>query len=381
MLLISDPLLEFIFAAMYKLIRSFFFLFDAEKVHYFAMNALRFLCSVGFIRKLLAVGFQPNGKSLGYESWGLQFKNPVGLAAGFDKNAKYLRELEVLGFGFVEIGTVTPKPQDGNDKPRLFRLPKDKAIINRMGFNNDGVKVVAQRLKEWKQTQDTRHEEQGTSLTTHHSRLIIGGNIGKNKVTPNEDAWKDYEICFNELFDYVDYFVVNVSSPNTPGLRELQEKDSLHKILSHLQTLRAARLKLKAEEHIQKPILLKIAPDLTQSQLDDVIDLAKEIQLDGLVASNTTISREGLSTDASIVTAIGAGGLSGLPVKQRSTEIVQYIAQKLKGELPVMASGGIFTAADAKEKLNAGAALVQVWTGFIYEGPAIAKKICNNINQ
>lgn len=381
MLLISDPLLEFIFAAMYKLIRSFFFLFDAEKVHYFAMNALRFLCSVGFIRKLLAVGFQPNGKSLGYESWGLQFKNLVGLAAGFDKNAKYLRELEVLGFGFVEIGTVTPKPQDGNDKPRLFRLPKDKAIINRMGFNNDGVKVVAQRLKEWKQTQDARHKEQGTSLTTHHSRLIIGGNIGKNKVTPNEDAWKDYEICFNELFDYVDYFVVNVSSPNTPGLRELQEKDSLHKILSHLQTLRAARLKLKAEEHIQKPILLKIAPDLTQSQLDDVIDLAKEIQLDGLVASNTTISREGLSTDASIVTAIGAGGLSGLPVKQRSTEIVQYIAQKLKGEVPVMASGGIFTAADAKEKLNAGAALVQVWTGFIYEGPAIAKKICNNINQ
>ena len=381
MLLISDPLLEFIFAAMYKLIRSFFFLFDAEKVHYFAMNALRFFCSIGFMRKLLAAGFQAKAKDLAVERWGLEFKNPVGLAAGFDKNAKYLRELEVLGFGFVEIGTVTPKPQDGNDKPRLFRLPKDKAIINRMGFNNEGVKVVAQRLKEWKHTQDARYKAQGTTLITHRSSLIIGGNIGKNKVTPNEDAWKDYEICFTELFDYVDYFVVNVSSPNTPGLRELQEKDSLHKILSHLQTLRAERLKLKAEEHIQKPILLKIAPDLTQSQLDDVIDLAKEIQLDGLVASNTTISREGLSTDASIVTAIGAGGLSGLPVKQRSTEIVQYIAQKLKGEVPVMASGGIFTAADAKEKLNAGAALVQVWTGFIYEGPAIAKKICNNINQ
>jgi dihydroorotate dehydrogenase len=292
--------------------------------------------------------------------------------------------LEVLGFGFVEIGTVTPKPQDGNDTPRLFRLPKDKAIINRMGFNNEGVKVVVQRLKEWKQKADSRKpiaDSNDSRLSTTNYRLIIGGNIGKNKVTPNEDAWKDYEICFNELFDYVDYFVVNVSSPNTPGLRELQEKDSLHKILSHLQTLRAERLKLKAEEHIQKPILLKIAPDLTQSQLDDVIDLAREIQLDGLVASNTTISREGLTTDASVVTAIGAGGLSGLPVKQRSTEIVEYIAQKLKGEVPVMASGGIFTAADANEKLHAGAALVQVWTGFIYEGPAIAKKICNNINQ
>lgn len=249
---------------MYNLIRSFFFLFDAEKVHYFAMNALRFFCSIGFIRRLLTASFQPKSKDLAFESWGLEFKNRVGLAAGFDKNAKYLRELEVLGFGFVEIGTVTPKPQDGNDKPRLFRLPKDKAIINRMGFNNEGVKVVAQRLKEWKQAQDERNKAQGTSLITHRSSLIIGGNIGKNKVTPNEDAWKDYEICFNELFDYVDYFVVNVSSPNTPGLRELQEKDSLHKILSHLQTLRAERLKLKAEEHIQKPILLKIAPDLTQ---------------------------------------------------------------------------------------------------------------------
>ncbi|MBP6688277.1 MAG: dihydroorotate dehydrogenase (quinone), partial [Lacibacter sp.] len=200
---------------MYKLIRSFFFLFDAEKVHYFAMNALRCLCSISFIRKMLAASFQPTSKELAVERWGLKFKNPVGLAAGFDKNAKYLRELEVLGFGSVEIGTVTPKPQDGNDKPRLFRLPKDKAIINRMGFNNEGVKVVAQRLKEWKQQQDARYKVQGSTLITHSSSLIIAGNIGKNKVTPNEDAWKDYEICFNELFDYVDYFVVNVSSPNT----------------------------------------------------------------------------------------------------------------------------------------------------------------------
>ena len=376
--------MEFIFAAMYKLIRSFFFLFDAEKVHYFAMNALRFFCSIAPIRKMLAAGFQPASKSLSYESWGLEFKNRVGLAAGFDKNAKYLRELEVLGFGFVEIGTVTPKPQAGNDRPRLFRLPKDKAIINRMGFNNDGVEAVKKRLIEWKRKTDSQKslaDSTDSRLSTTNYRLIIGGNIGKNKVTPNEEAWKDYEICFNELFDFVDYFVVNVSSPNTPGLRELQEKDSLHKILSHLQTLRAERLKLKPDEHIQKPILLKIAPDLTQSQLDDVIDLAREIQLDGLVASNTTISREGLTTDPAVVTAIGAGGLSGLPVKQRSTEIVEYIAQKLKGEVPVMASGGIFTAADAQEKLNAGANLVQVWTGFIYEGPSIAKKICNNINQ
>lgn len=379
-MLICDRHLKFIFAGMYKLIRTFFFLFDAEKVHYFAMNALRFFCSIGFIKKILAANFQPTNKNLAFESWGLEFKNRVGLAAGFDKNAKYLRELEVLGFGFVEIGTVTPKPQDGNEQPRLFRLPKDKAIINRMGFNNDGVKLVAERLKKWKEkyeVQSTKHDH--SPLTTHHSRLIIGGNIGKNKVTPNEDAWKDYEICFNELFEYVDYFVVNVSSPNTPGLRELQEKDSLRKILSHLQTLRAERLKLKSGSVIEKPILLKIAPDLTQSQLDDVIDLAKEIQLDGLVASNTTISREGLITDAAIVTAIGAGGLSGLPVKQRSTEIVQYITQKTNGELPVIASGGIFTAADANEKLQAGAAFVQVWTGFIYEGPAIAKKICNGL--
>ena len=379
-MLICDRLLKFIFAGMYKLIRTFFFWFDAENVHYFAMNTLRFFCSIGFVRNILAANFQVKNKSLAFENWGLQFKNPVGLAAGFDKNAKYLRELEILGFGFVEIGTVTPKPQEGNDKPRLFRLPKDKAIINRMGFNNDGVKVVSERLKEWREKYEVRSTKyENSPLTTHHSQLIIGGNIGKNKVTPNEDAWKDYEICFNELFDYVDYFVVNVSSPNTPGLRELQEKDSLRKILSHLQTLRTERLKLKTDSIIEKPILLKIAPDLTQSQLDDVIDLAREIQLDGLVASNTTISREGLTTDAATVTTIGAGGLSGLPVKQRNTEIVRYIVEKTNGEIPVIASGGIFTAADANEKVNAGASLIQVWTGFIYEGPAIAKKICKGL--
>lgn len=372
-MLISDPVLEIIFAPMYKLIRSFFFLFDPEKVHYFAMNALNAFCSIGFLRKILASGFKPSSKKLQTEMWGLQFPNPVGLAAGFDKNASYLQELEVLGFGFVEIGTVTPLAQPGNERPRLFRLPEDQAIINRMGFNNEGVKAVVERLREWQLRQLAIAARQPKTL-----RMIIGGNIGKNKITPNEDAWKDYEICFNELFDFVDYFVVNVSSPNTPGLRELQEKDSLRKILSHLQTLRAERLKLKSENGVQKPILLKIAPDLTQSQLDDVIDLAQEIQLDGLVAANTTISRDNLSA-ASAEVSKENGGLSGKPLTKKSTEIVQYIHQKTNGSIPIMASGGIFTGNDAKEKFAAGASFVQVWTGFIYEGPAIAKKICNGL--
>ena len=345
---------------MYQLLRSVFFLFDAEKVHYFAMNTLKVLCSVGFIRNIIASLFRAKNNQP-YSLFNIQFPNKVGLAAGFDKNARYLRELEALGFGFVEIGTVTPKPQDGNEKPRLFRLPKDKAIINRMGFNNDGVEVVKKRMIDWQ-----------LNVRNEKSKMIIGGNIGKNKITPNEEAWKDYEICFNELYKYVDYFVVNVSSPNTPGLRELQEKESLRKILTHLQTLRLQKTNYK-------PILLKIAPDLTDEQLNDVIDLSTEIQLDGLVATNTTISREGLTTDNSRLSAIGAGGLSGLPVKKRSTEVVQYIHNKTKGSIPIIASGGIFTAADAKEKLNAGASLVQVWTGFIYEGPAIAKKICKGL--
>jgi dihydroorotate dehydrogenase len=364
---------------MYQLLRSVFFLFDAEKVHYFAMNVLKMLCGIGFVRKIIAASFKPK-KNLQYPLFNIQFPNKVGLAAGFDKNAKYLSELEALGFGFVEIGTVTPKPQEGNDKPRLFRLPADKAIINRMGFNNDGVKVVAERLKNWQQKVGRWAMNDGRNTTTNDQRsttngqrLIIGGNIGKNKITPNEEAWKDYEICFNELYEYVDYFVVNVSSPNTPGLRELQEKESLRKILTHLQMLRTQKTNYK-------PILLKIAPDLTNEQLDDVIDLSTEIKLDGLVATNTTISRKGLSEKSKVKSEkIGAGGLSGLPVKQRSTDVVRYIAQKTNGTIPVIASGGIFTAADAKEKLNAGASLVQVWTGFIYEGPAIARKICDGL--
>jgi len=332
------------------------------------MNCLRVLCSLGFLRKLLSSIFSPlANENLKSEILNLKFENPVGLGAGFDKNARYLRELEALGFGFVEIGTVTPLPQAGNDKPRLFRLPKDKALINRMGFNNDGVKVIAERLRQWQSTVDSQQ------TTVNSQRLIIGGNIGKNKITPNEDAWKDYEICFNELFDSEDYFVVNVSSPNTPGLRELQEKESLRKILRHLQMINNGKA-------VAKPILLKISPDLTLEQLNDVIDLAMEIKLDGLVATNTTIDRDGLEHDLRIGT-LETGGLSGKPLQKRSTEIVKYIFEKTKGEIPIIASGGIFTGADAKEKFDAGASLVQVWTGFIYEGPGIVKHICKYLTK
>ena len=350
---------------MYRILRSILFLFPPEGVHYFSMNLLKLLCRIGF-RKMITWLYKPKG-NVQCSMLNIQFSNPVGLGAGFDKNAKYLRELECLGFGFVEIGTVTPLPQAGNENPRLFRLPKDKALINRMGFNNDGVKTIADRLSKWKTRQDSR-------LTPHDSRLIIGGNIGKNKFTPNENAWKDYETCFKELHPYVDYFVVNVSSPNTPGLRELQEKESLRKILMHLQMINNGKA-------IAKPILLKIAPDLTKEQLDDVVDLALEIKLDGLVATNTTISRTGLTTHDSRLTAIGSGGLSGSPLKQRSTEVVKYICDRLNGQIPVIASGGIFTGDDAKEKMEAGASLVQVWTGFIYEGPAIVKRICKYLTN
>ncbi len=365
---------------MYKFLRNILFLFPPEWVHYFSMNLMKVLCSIGFIRKLLASSFTTHDSRLTTHTFNLPFKNPIGLGAGFDKNAKYLRELETLGFGFVEIGTVTPLPQAGNDKPRLFRLPKDKALINRMGFNNDGVKIIAERLRQWSGREssivnrESAPTPQSPDLSSHDSRLIIGGNIGKNKITPNEDAWKDYEICFKELFDWVDYFVVNVSSPNTPGLRELQEKESLRKILSHLQTINRSNSS-------PKPLLLKIAPDLTSEQLDDVIDLALEIKLDGLVCANTTISREKLQTTNHKLQIMGAGGLSGLPLKYRSTQIVKYISEKTNGQIPIIASGGIFTGEDAKEKIAAGASLVQVWTGFIYEGPAIVKKICKSLGK
>lgn len=351
---------------MYQLIRSLLFQFPTEDVHYFSMNALRSASKLGLVKKMISKNFSFNDSALSKELFGLNFKNPVGLGAGFDKNALYLNELETLGFGFIEIGTVTPKPQAGNDKPRLFRLPKDKALINRMGFNNDGVEVVAKRLKEWKLNK--------SEIRNPKSEIIIGGNIGKNKITANEDAWRDYEICFNGLFDCVDYFVVNVSSPNTPGLRELQEKDSLRKILGHLQEINNRKAK-------RKPLLLKIAPDLTKEQLDDIVALAFEVQLDGLVATNTTISREHLITNKDQLEVIGAGGLSGKPLMERSTEVLQYLTMQLQQKIPVIASGGIFTGADAKDKFDAGASLIQVWTGFIYEGPAIVKNICTHLRN
>jgi dihydroorotate dehydrogenase len=366
---------------MYKLLRSILFLFPTEWVHYFSMNCLKLLCGSGFIRNLLINRFDKSVAAVNRQAFHLVFKNPVGLGAGFDKNARYLRELETLGFGFVEIGTVTPLAQAGNEKPRLFRLPKDKALINRMGFNNDGVKVIGDRLRQWKRNNYPANDNQSpfSEEKKRHGGpakkripLIIGGNIGKNKMTPNDEAWKDYEICFRQLFDCVDYFVVNVSSPNTPGLRELQEKESLRKILSHLQTIN------NSYPH-PRPILLKIAPDLTVEQIDDVIDLALEIQLDGLVAANTTVSRDGLLTPGSRVAALGAGGVSGKPVKKVSTGILKYIHQKTEGKVPVIASGGIFNAEDADEKFEAGAVLVQVWTGFIYEGPGLAGKIVNQL--
>ena len=360
---------------MYKVLRRFLFLFDPEKVHYFSMNMLKLVCRFPFMKALISKCFKPAGNKP-YSIFNIQFSNRVGLGAGFDKNAKYLDELETLGFGFVEIGTVTPLPQRGNDKPRLFRLPKDKALINRMGFNNDGVEKVVERLIKRKEQFEivrnhTSHITHHTSHITPHT-LIIGGNIGKNKQTPNEEAWKDYEKCFIALHGLVDYFVVNVSSPNTPGLRELQEKESLRKILTNLQ---AHSCNLKDP----KPILLKIAPDLSREQIDDVIELAMEIRLDGLVVSNTTISRDNLQTSNLKLQTIGAGGLSGLPVQQLSTELLKYIHQQTYGRIPIIASGGIFNGKDAKDKIDAGASLVQVWTGFIYEGPSIVKNICKII--
>ncbi len=343
-------------AAMYSLIRKFLFYIEPEQVHYMVMKWLRLAYSVPFIRYFVKKQFSVTDPALERELWGIKFPNPVGLAAGFDKDAKYTDALACLGFGCVEIGTVTPRPQPGNPKPRLFRLPADKALINRMGFNNEGATAAAERLA---------HRKEG---------LIIGGNIGKNKDTPNDDAILDYEAGFKALYDAVDYFVVNVSSPNTPGLRALQDKEPLMHILNRLQILNK-ELGLGT----CKPLLLKIAPDLTNEQLDDIIEIVKTTGIQGIVATNTTINRQGLNTPAGEIEKIGAGGLSGMPLRERATEVISYIHTNSKGSIPIIAVGGIFTAADAIEKLEAGASLVQVYTGFIYEGPAIAANICKGI--
>jgi dihydroorotate dehydrogenase len=328
-----------------------------ETAHTISMQGLHFAANIPFLKKQLASQFQYQGKSLAKTCFGVQFPNPVGLGAGFDKNAAYLNELEMLGFGFVEIGTVTPKAQAGNAQPRLFRIPNQKALINRMGFNNEGLEIIAKRLKERK--------------SKNNSTLIVGGNIGKNKVTENADAWKDYCTNFIGLEEVVDYFVVNVSSPNTPGLRELQEKESLRKIFAEMQNVNKNN----------KPILLKMAPDLETSALDDIIALTYEIKIDGLVATNTTIDRSLLNTmNQKKGKKMGAGGLSGQPLLEKSTEVLKYLHKGMAGRIPIIASGGIFTGADAMSKINAGASLIQLWTGFIYEGPMIVKNICQHLS-
>ncbi len=327
-----------------------------ETAHKVSMQGLHLAASLPLGATTLAHLFQYPQQDLSKELWGLHFPNPVGLGAGFDKNAEHLEVLALLGFGFVEIGTVTPKAQAGNSSPRLFRLPSQKALINRMGFNNEGVEKISARLKKRKEKP--------------HAPIIIGGNIGKNKVTENSDAWKDYCINFTGLQEVVDYFVVNVSSPNTPGLRALQEKESLRKIFSELQNINT----------YQKPILLKIAPDLETSALDDIIALTQEVKIDGLVSSNTTLDRSLLNTkNASKAELIGAGGLSGAPLLSKSTEVLSYLHKGLNNQIPIIASGGIFNGTDAQEKLNAGASLIQVWTGFVYEGPSIVKNICTSL--
>lgn len=331
---------------MYKfLIRPFLFLFDPEKVHYFTFSAIRFLSKIPFFSSICKSLYEVKDKRLEREVFGIKFPNPVGLAAGFDKNAVLYNELSNFGFGFIEIGTLTPIGQDGNPKKRLFRLREDNAIINRMGFNNDGVDVAIEKLK-------------------RNKNVIIGGNIGKNKLTPNENAIDDYLICFEKLFDYVDYFVVNVSSPNTPNLRELQDKKPLTDLLTKLET--------RNSEHVtKKPILLKIAPDLTDEQLLDIIEIVNETKIAGVIATNTTLSREGLQS----YNKNEIGGLSGKPLRKRSTEVIRFLSEKSNKSFPIIGVGGIHTPEGALEKLEAGASLVQLYTGFIYEGPKLVRDI------
>lgn len=340
---------------MYGLVKRILFLISPERVHHWVMAGLKATCSIVFFRKAIQSVYTLDDPKLAKEVFGLSFKNPVGLAAGFDKNAEYIEDLASFGFGFIEIGTVTPLPQPGNPKPRMFRLPADEGLINRMGFNNQGVDVVADRL--------SRVERNG---------LIIGGNIGKNKATPNEKAVDDYVICFDRLFDVVDYFVVNVSSPNTPGLRELQEKEPLLHILKTLQ-------KRNLKNGVSKPILLKIAPDLGEAQLDDIVEMVLESKIAGLIATNTTLSRESLASAKTVTDE--AGGLSGKPLSQRATEVIAYLNKKSKNAFPIIGVGGIHSVKDALEKLQAGASLVQVYTGFIYEGPGLIKAINKGISK
>lgn len=343
-----------IFLDMYKaFLRPVLFRFDPEKIHHFTFKNIRFFHKIGFgplIRKIYKI----ENPGLERELFGLKFPNPVGLAAGFDKDAKLYKELSDFGFGFIEIGTITPLAQKGNEKPRLFRLKEDQAIINRMGFNNGGMKEAVERLKQ---------------NYPGKKRILIGGNIGKNKDTPNENAVDDYLLCFDEFFDWVDYFVINVSSPNTPNLRALQEKEPLTRLLQTLQHRNSELARSKDKK--RKPILLKIAPDLSDDQLLDIIDIVKTTKIDGVIATNTTIARPDLKSENQKET----GGLSGKPLTQRSTEVIRFLSEKSGKSFPIIGVGGIHSDRDALEKLDAGADLIQLFTGFIYEGPNLIKSI------
>ncbi|MEJ7643589.1 MAG: quinone-dependent dihydroorotate dehydrogenase [Chryseolinea sp.] len=340
---------------MYKsFVRPILFLAGPEKIHHLVFTLLRTAGKIPGFNRLLHYCFAVNEPSLERELFGIKFSNPIGLAAGFDKDARLIDGMAALGFGFIEIGTLTPKPQEGNDKPRLFRLPGDEALVNRMGFNNQGVQMAVGRLKSRK------------------SNVIVGGNIGKNKATRIENAQDDYVDCFNALEPYVDYFVVNVSSPNTPGLRSLQEKEPLQKLLATIKRLSLASAK-------PKPVLLKIAPDLTNEQLDDIVEILSKTKTDGVIATNTTISRAALKTSQDRLNQIGYGGLSGAPLRERSNEVIRYLRNKLGRDYPIIGVGGIMNEADAIEKLKAGANLIQLYTGFIYEGPGLVKRIARAV--
>ncbi len=336
---------------MYKFfIRPLLFFIDPEKIHYFVVLLLKILYIIPGSRGLSKLIFRVENKKLETDIFGLKFCNPIGLAAGFDKDSNFINEIALLGFSFVEIGTVTPKPQYGNEKPRLFRLPKDQALINRMGFNNLGVDQAVINLKK------RNHD------------IIIGGNIGKNTTTDNENADEDYEYCFKKLYNYVDYFVLNISCPNICDLVELQDKDSLKRILAKIYTFKKLQIS-------KKPILIKISPDLTFQQINDIIEVSGMFGIDGFVISNTTISRDNLKSNKKRIERIGKGGLSGKPLFTKSTEIIRYVAEKTDHKMPIIGTGGIMNEKDAIEKIEAGATLIQLYTGFIYEGPFIVKRI------
>ena len=334
---------------MYALIKQLLFTMPAEKAHHFTTRNLKRLMKFPLMKSIFKSLYTLKNPKLEKSLFGLTFPNPVGLAAGFDKNGEFVHEFATLGFGFIEIGTVTPKPQLGNPEPRLFRLKEDEALINRMGFNNHGMRAVA------------------SNLTKRPKHIIIGGNIGKNKVTPNESAIDDYLKCFENLYPHVDYFVVNVSSPNTPGLRKLQDKEPLLHLLKELQSA-------NKKKPYKKPILLKIAPDLTNIQLDDIIEISEGKYLDGLIATNTTIERTELKTSQEELDEIGAGGLSGAPLKKRANEVIEYI-RDYNRIIPIIAVGGISSAEDALERIEAGANLVQIYSGLVYKGPGLIKEI------